>query len=238
MRSVTPYVRIRPKRRQAALIAGLAALVVASCGGGEDSGDTVTTTTPPSPPAAERGDARPREERTPGGGNRGGTDRGGGPPTGPAETGEDDPRLTALEREAAATVRDYVAALDAGDGGRVCRLVAPGALAEFELPRPRGDCERSLSASIGYRDPRGLPVFEGAEIADLGSLEIEPGQATVIATIVTSFADRAEPSIEDDIVHMTRASGRWLIAKPSATLYRAVGIADVPPSVLAPPGSD
>ena len=52
----------------------------------------------------------------------------------------------------------------------------------------------------------------------------------------TRFADRGEVSVEDDVVYLVREDGAgWLIAKPSSTLYRAVGIADVPPSVLAPP---
>jgi hypothetical protein len=60
-------------------------------------------------------------------------------------------------------------------------------------------------------------------------------EAKVVATVVTRFADRAEESVEDDIVYLVRGGGRWLVAKPSSTLYRAVGIADVPPSVLSPP---
>jgi hypothetical protein len=56
-----------------------------------------------------------------------------------------------------------------------------------------------------------------------------------VVTTVTRFADREEPSIEDDVVYLTRSGDDWLIAKPSSTLYRAVGIAEVPPSVLAPP---
>ena len=53
--------------------------------------------------------------------------------------------------------------------------------------------------------------------------------------MVTRFADRDEVSIEDDVVYLVRDAGSWSIAKPSSTLYRAVGIADVPPSVLTPP---
>ena len=53
---------------------------------------------------------------------------------------------------------------------------------------------------------------------------------------MTHFADRDEVSVEDDVVYLSRTGDRWLIAKPSSTLYRAVGIADVPPSVLSPPG--
>jgi hypothetical protein len=159
-----------------------------------------------------------------------------GKPSGPAESGAGDPRVTALERAAARTVREFVAALDRRDGERACSLLAPGALRAVELPRPRGGCAASLRASIGYRDPRGLPVFESAEVAELRSVKIDGPSGRVVATVVTRFADRDEPSIEDDIFYLARAGDGWLIAKASSSLYRAVGIADVPPSVIAPPG--
>jgi hypothetical protein len=158
-------------------------------------------------------------------------------PPGPAETATEDPRINALERRAAGAVRAYVQALDALDGAAVCQLLADGALDGFALPESRGSCAASLSASIGYRDPRGLPVWEGARVVEVQVLELGPGAATakVVATVLTTFADRDEVSVEDDVVYLTRAGGRWLIAKPSATLYRAVGAADIPPSVLSPP---
>ncbi|HEX5955805.1 MAG TPA: hypothetical protein VFY37_07710, partial [Solirubrobacterales bacterium] len=156
--------------------------------------------------------------------------------SGPAESGAGDPRVTELEREAERTVRAYVAALDARDGERVCELIAPGALEELELPRPRAGCAAALEASIGYRDPRGLPVWEGAELARVASLELAGDTAKVVATVVTRFADRDEPSIEDDVVYLGRLGDgdRWWVSKPSATLYRAIG-AEVPPSALTPP---
>jgi len=156
-------------------------------------------------------------------------------PSGPAESGAGDPRVTELEREAERTVRAYVAALDARDGERACELIAPGALDELEWPRPRAGCAAALEASIGYRDPRGLPVWEGAQLAQLASLELDGDTAKVVATVVTRFADRDEPSVEDDIVYLIRDNGDWVIAKPSATLYRAIG-AEAPPALLAPPG--
>ena len=156
-------------------------------------------------------------------------------PSGPAESGGADPRVTELERDAERVVRAYVAALDARDGERACELIAPGALDELELPRPRAGCEAALEASIGYRDPRGLPVWEGAELARVTSLELAGDTAKVVATVVTRFADRDEPSVEDDIVYLARDNSDWVIAKPSATLYRAIG-AEAPPALLAPPG--
>jgi hypothetical protein len=158
-----------------------------------------------------------------------------GKPSGPAESGSRDPRQTARERAAARTVRKLVAALDAGAGARVCGLLAPGAIGDVKLPRQRGSCAGSMSASIGYRDPRGLPVWKGARLTAIRSIEIDGERAKVVATTATTFADRDELSVEDDVVYLVRRGGRWLVAKPSSTLYRAVGIADVPPSVLSPP---
>jgi hypothetical protein len=156
-------------------------------------------------------------------------------PHGPAETAESDPRLTGDEQAAADTAREYIAALDTRDGEAVCGLMTTGAIYAVELPvRRPGEC-RSLSGSIGYRDPRGLPVWAGARVARVRSISVDGLSARVVLTVVTRFADRPQASVEDDVIYLSRASGTWLVAKPSSTLYRAVGIADVPPSVLSPP---
>lgn len=147
----------------------------------------------------------------------------------------DESELSSPEREAARTVRAYVRGLTARDGEAVCTLLAPGVIDEVELPRRRGGCGPSLSASIGYRDPRGLPVWGRARVQALLTVIHEDDRASVTATVVTRFADRPEPSIEDDVVHLRRLGGEWRIAKASSTLYRAVGIAEIPPDVLLPP---
>ena len=89
----------------------------------------------------------------------------------------------------------------------------------------------------GYRDPRGLPVWKSSRAVEVRVAELsgDGRLAKVIATVATSYSDRDEESIEDDIIYLARVGDRWLVAKPSATLYRAVGVADVPPSVLSPP---
>ena len=66
-------------------------------------------------------------------------------------------------------------------------------------------------------------------------MSIDGSGARVVATIVTHFAGDREPSVEDDLIYMRNEDGRWLILKPSATLYRAIGVGDIPPQVLAPP---
>jgi hypothetical protein len=145
------------------------------------------------------------------------------------------PRLDPAQRRAAGVVRAYVAALNEHDGARACALFVPGALASVDFPRDRGDCARSLSASVGYRDPRGFPVYDRSRVARIPRVAITGSDARVTATIVTRFAEGREPSIEDDLVYLTKRGGRWLIVKPSATLYRAIGVGNIPPQVLAPP---
>ena len=139
-------------------------------------------------------------------------------------------RAEAIER----TVDDYVAALDARNGKRVCELLVPGAIHELKLPKREGSCAASVRASIGYEDPRGLPVWKHARVTRVSS-KVGRNDARAVATVVTEFADRNEPSVEDDVIYLARSGRLWKIAKPSSTLYRAVGIADVPPSVLSPP---
>src|SRR4051794_26670633 len=144
-------------------------------------------------------------------------------------------RLSPAERQAAGVVGDYVEALDSHDGERACRLFVPGALDQVRFPRERGSCASSLDASIGYRDPRGFPVYVGSRVARIKSVDLTDSDARVVATVVTDFAGSREPSIEDDVVYLKCSGSGWLIVKPSASLYRAIGVGNVPPTVLAPP---
>jgi hypothetical protein len=146
------------------------------------------------------------------------------------------PRLDPSQRQVAGVVRDYVAALNAHNGRRACALFVPGALAGVRFPRDRGGCAPSLSASIGYRDPRGFPVYAGSRVARIRSVVIHDTDARVVATTVTRFADARQPSIEDDVIYLRRSGPGWLIVKANATLYRAIGAGNIPPQVLAPPG--
>jgi hypothetical protein len=139
------------------------------------------------------------------------------------------------ESAARRAVRVYVEAIDDRDGARVCAAFAPGAIQSFQLPRERGGCAASLRASIGYRDPRGFPVFGSARLDSIGDVSLGEGEARVTATVVTEFADRDQPSIEEDVIYLVQVEGEWLIAKPSSTLYRAVGKPEVPPEAIAPP---
>lgn len=155
-------------------------------------------------------------------------------PTGvePGPTGR--PPKGADEEAAAAAARGYIQALDRRSGAAVCRSFAPGVLAGFEFPEPRESCEATVNASLGSAE-QGLPVWERSQMTDEVAVEINGDTARVVATVFTLYADVREPTIEDDIIHLARAGDRWRVAKPSLTLYRAVGDADPPPSVLTPP---
>ena len=180
------------------------------------------------------------------GGEEAGNGTGGGEPTpdiapappaggGESDNGSDAPASSDAERTVHA-VRAYVAAIYDRDGAAVCAALAPGAIHKLPLPREGGGCARSLERSIGYRDPRGYPVFGGARIDSIEDVAIAAGEARVTATIVTEFADRDEPSIEDDLVYLVEVDGEWRVARPSAVLYRAVGKPEAPLEAVAPPG--
>ena len=215
---------------RALLAAVLATLLLAAgCGGDDDS----ETTPEPPPVVDEQGAEVPEADR---GSDQDDTDNE-EPGEGADQSDDEDsgPTRSADERAVARAVRAYVGALDRGDGEALCSRLVPDAINEVELPRGRGGCAPSLSASIGYRDPRGIPVWKSGRVSELARIDVEGDSARVVATVVTQFADREEPSIEDDIVYLERRGEEWLIVKPSSTLYRAVAIPDVPPSVLAPP---
>jgi hypothetical protein len=191
----------------AAVVAAVAVILISDGGDGADE------------PAAPTGDLpAPFPDKGAGGGS-------GGVPAGPDE-----------ERRAVRAVRGYVAAIDDRDGAAACAALAPGAIQNLPLPREGGGCAHSLERSIGYRDPRGYPVFASARIESIEDVTIGAGEARVTATIVTEFADRDQPSIEDDLIYLVEVDGEWRVARPSAVLYRAVGKPEVPLEAVAPPG--
>jgi hypothetical protein len=164
----------------------------------------------------------------------------GAPPPAPFEedktaSGKESPTAPRDEPAVRRAVTDYVEGVSAHDGERVCAVLAPGAIQTLPLPRERGECAASLSASIGYRDPRGFPVFDRARLDSIGEVVFTGGGARATAKVVTRFADRDQPSIEDDVIYLVASGGEWRVVKPSATLYRAVGKPEAPPQVLAPP---
>jgi hypothetical protein len=136
-----------------------------------------------------------------------------------------------------AAVNSYITALDAHDATALCSLFEPGALHLGELPRRRGGCVASLRASIGYRRSGGLPRWKNTKIVELKEVSVGDRRARVTATVIHTFADRNYPSIEDDVVYLDLVDGRWLLAKPSGTLYRAVGYPEPPLRALTPPPS-
>jgi hypothetical protein len=213
----------------AALIAGAGVLILGDEG---DEGGGRHGAEAPGPPAPAPGAGSTRESQTqlsPGRGNS--TRR----QVQAAVRASPSPRLDPGQREVARVVEAYVAALNAHDGRRACGLFAPGALSGLDFPRDRGGCADSLTASIGYRDRRGFPVYERSRIARFPAVAIQGSTARVTATTVTRFADNREPSVEDDLIYLDHQAGGWRITKPSATLYRAIGVGDIPPRVLAPP---
>jgi hypothetical protein len=216
-----------------------AALSVAACGGDDDD-ETPTTTAAEAPaetttPEEPNGESEPAEDDTPEGeppDDRGDDQQKPEPEPEPEPSGP-----TAEERQQRAVmrvVRAYVEGLVDHDGAAVCSLFEPGALDSLELPVQRGDCASSLSASIGYRDPRGIP-WRDTRIQEFVEVSLAPPEARATVSVFTRFAGDREPSIEDDLIYLERSGEEWLIVKPSTTIYRAVGIAEIPLDAIRPP---
>jgi hypothetical protein len=194
-----------------AAVAGALGVLALTGGDGDDEPAPPQTTTPAAPEATvEEPETTPSEDEAQVGG-----------------TSEE-------QRQVERVVRTYVEALNAKDGRTVCELV-PGVAEELELPVRGPSCEASVKASIGYRDPRGFPVWESSEVQRVRSIVVDGSSARVSATVITHFADRGQPSIEHDTIYLENRRHRWRLAKPSATIYRAVGYPDVPPEVLQAP---
>jgi hypothetical protein len=154
------------------------------------------------------------------------------PATGPEVIGD----VPEPERGAVtAAVSRYVEALNRHDAAGVCALFVPGALDLRELPRRSGGCEPSMRASIGSRPRRGAPAWRTTELIEAKAVALGDDRARATATVVHRFRDRRQPSIEEDVIYLDRVGERWLLAKPSATFYRAVGYGDPPLRALTPP---
>ena len=121
------------------------------------------------------------------------------------------------------------------DGAAVCGAFVPGALDSIDFPREGLGCADRVQRSLGYRDPRGLPVWRDSRLGGAISAQVDGAAARVTVTVITTYAGDREPSVEDDLVYLARAGDGWLIVKPSATIYRAIGVAELPPGVISPP---
>ena len=227
--------------RKGAILAALAALAFAGCGGGSGNGDTTRTASATTStgsvgevtgklPAGAVEPPKTAEEQAEGPAATEASPE--APAQGPEASGE----LSAEDRSAvAAAVRDYIAALDRHDAAGACALLAPGALDLRELPKRRGGCPSSLRASIGTRPRGGAPAWRRTALVEVKTEDLGDGRARVSATVTHRFSDRKYVSVEDDVIYLERAGGRWLLAKPSGTLYRAVGYAEPPLSAFTPP---
>jgi hypothetical protein len=154
------------------------------------------------------------------------------PANGPRSTGS---LPDADSAAVSAVIRSYIAALDRRDAASVCSLIAPDGLPVGDLPKRRGGCRPSLRASIGTRPADGGPAWRRTEIVELKPEALGDNRARVTTTVTHHFSDRNYVSVEDDVIYLERSGARWLLAKPSATLYRAVGYAQPPLRAFSPP---
>jgi hypothetical protein len=233
-----------------ATVVAVAALALAGCGGSGGGGGATTTASATTATATTGGSAKTgtggakvRSGVPPGaipvnpaGGGDGGAAAAeaspGSAPSGPRSTGH---LPDADSAAVSSAVRRYIAALDEHDAAAVCASIAPGGVPLGDLPRRRGGCRSSLRASIGTHPADGGPAWRSTRVVELKPEALEGDRARVTATVTHRFSDRNYVSVEDDVIYLERVAGRWLIAQPSATFYRAVGYAQLPLRAFAPP---
>jgi hypothetical protein len=92
-----------------------------------------------------------------------------------------------------------------------------------------------MRASIGTPASGGAPVWRKTTLVAVKPEDLGDGRARITATVTHHFSDRKYVSVEDDVIYLERLGGRWLLAKPSATLYRAVGYESPPLGAFTPP---
>jgi hypothetical protein len=136
---------------------------------------------------------------------------------------------------ASATVAGYIRALDRHDAAAACALFARGSLDLTLLPKRRGGCVSSLRASIGTPPRGGGPAWRRTTLVEVKAEDLGDDRARVSATVTHHFSDRKYVSVEDDVIYLEKVAGRWLLAKPSGTLYRAVGYDSPPLGAFTPP---
>lgn len=139
--------------------------------------------------------------------------------------------------------RDYVAAINARDGERVCGLMTAGAAAELSIPDKNIPCERTVAGFIGYVEDAGMPEFLEYQLGG-----VRPGATQgEYSSIRLSLEGRrrsssGEQAFEtcrfEDTVWLTHQGDDLRIAKPSLALYVAFGATNVQDGILAPPGVD
>jgi hypothetical protein len=228
--------------RTVVTLAALLALALAGCGGGSDDDDTTTRPAPAATNTQARGEVTgklppgaveptdPEEEQAAGPAATEASPE--AQAEGPESTGE----LSGENRSGAvAAVSDYIRALDRHDAAGVCALLVPGALDLNRLPTRRGGCRASLRASIGTPPRGGAPAWRKTTLVAVKPEDLGDGRARASSTVTHHFSDRKYVSVEDDVIYLQRAGGRWLLAKPSGTLYRAVGYPEPPLDALTPP---
>jgi len=209
-------------------IAIVAALALAGCGGSGDADEGTTAAREPSATTTAAGPGTVTGKLPPGA--EGPVDTAGetaegraaaeaspeSEANGPQATGE----LEGADRSAAeAMVRSYIAALDHRNATRVCALIEQG----------------GCGGRIGSRPAGGGPAWRRTVIVEMKPEALGDDRARITATVTHRFSDRKYVSVEDDVIYLERTGGRWLLAKPSATFYRAVGYAQPPLRAFAPP---
>jgi hypothetical protein len=139
--------------------------------------------------------------------------------------------------------RDYVQAINARDGERVCGLMTEAVADEFSASDGSLSCDQTVTGLVGYVEDAGMAQFLQYRLVDVRPGATEGDYSSVHMSLdarrrSSSAAQAFESCRIDDTLWLTREDGELRIAKPSLALYVAAGASTVQEEVLAPPGVD
>jgi hypothetical protein len=144
------------------------------------------------------------------------------------------------------TVRAYVDAINARDGGAVCDLLTEEGAYEFldwlveEEYADQGVCADYISALIGYGEESDTDTFQRARILDLSEGERVGDVLGMELRVEVELNDDGNEQERitrefDDVVWLVERRGRWLLAKPSGLLMASFAAYTVPEDLLEAP---
>jgi len=139
--------------------------------------------------------------------------------------------------------RDYVEAINARDGERVCGLMTKAAADELSAPDGSLSCDQAVAGFIGYDEDAGMPEFLQYQLEGVRPGATQGEYSSIRMSLegrrrASDSAQAFETCSFEDTVWLTRDGGEFRIAKPSVALYFAFGATNVPDEAWAPPGAD
>jgi hypothetical protein len=133
---------------------------------------------------------------------------------------------------------EYVRAVGAHDGSRLCAMFSAPLRRRFEIPirNQKPDCAKTVTALIGFVEDAGTPVWKGVRFARVEEVAVRDGRATVSFGALHRIAEydaRLHREVEhpvrlEDRLDLVWQDGEWRLDRAGATLAASGAAVDKP----------